>query len=228
MNVRFQGDGVRMRIRQNGRKMETSERELVRRLCDCLLASALRDAADRDLLLSSLQPPSKRALLGEGGRASDILRLVHLAYDVLLLRKWTWFGSWSSTPLSPLCWCLAYGYHYQVQGRSREGERLKDRLTTFTGHGKPSLSSPLLTPSTTSHEDCSSLREKEAILQFLALLAGDITEQPSPEVTAHNVPCCDNISPPLSQQIFNSSGDSGVFSYDEYPRYAWSPAGIYL
>ena len=134
-------------------------KESVGKLCECLLDRAFQVEWERDVLWSSLQPPCRKP----GGEASEneIRALVHLVYDLLLLRKWAWFGSWDRyTPLSPLCWCLAYGYGYHVRGREKEGARLQSALTTFSGACEqqhtslptsPSSPPPLLTSSPTSH-----------------------------------------------------------------------------
>ena len=103
----------------------------IRKLCGCLLDAAFFSVPHRDALLTSLQPPSKNNACCKL-RQQQIRRLVHHAYDILLLRKWTWFGSWEDTPLSPLCWCVAYGYGYHMRGRGSEGQRLNSLLERFS------------------------------------------------------------------------------------------------
>ena len=112
--------------------MDVGVKELVRKLCRCLLNAAFHSAIDRDTLLSSLQAPSKSEAWDTQKREREVVALVHLAFDLLLLRKWAWFGSREATPLSPLCWCLAYGYEYQAKGKKRVGKRLMSTLRSFS------------------------------------------------------------------------------------------------
>lgn len=126
---------MRMRTKASAgnNKMEVSGWELVGRLCDCILTAAFYNVFEKDTLLSSLRSPSKKIAWSDRRRRKEILRLVYLAYDILLLRKWMWFGSWNiNTALSPLCWCLSYGYTYHTQGRIKEGKRLTTMLNIFT------------------------------------------------------------------------------------------------
>ena len=155
----------------------------VKRLCKCLLHQAFRLSYEGDVLLSGLQPPSKSTPWNELKREKVIRRLSQVTFDLLLLRKWAWFGSWSHTPLSPLCWCRAYSYGHHTRGREKEGKRLNSALDIFTSDSGcqyfiPSLFPHSLTFSLFHALDCSVLLEKEAILQFLVLLAGDMTTQP--------------------------------------------------
>ena len=106
----------------------------ITKLCGCLLDAAFYSVSHRDALLSSLQPPSKTNAWCQP-REQQIRALVHQAYDILLLRKWTWFSSWEVTPLSPLCWCVAYGYGYHMRGRGSEGQRLNSVLERFSSEG---------------------------------------------------------------------------------------------
>ena len=123
---------------------ESSVVASVGRLCGCLLQHAFRSASDGDILLSSLQPPSKKTVWNAQKKEKVIQTLVQVTYDFLLLRKWAWWGSWSHTSLSPLCWCRAYSYGYQTRGREGEGQRLNSALSTFTSDSEslPPLSLP--------------------------------------------------------------------------------------
>ncbi|CAI8044266.1 hypothetical protein GBAR_LOCUS24568, partial [Geodia barretti] len=121
----------------------------VKRLCKSLLDQAFRSAYEGDFLLTSLQPPSKNTPWDEWKRENILRILSQVTYDLLLLRKWAWFGSWSHTPLSPLCWCRAYSYGYHTRGKEREGERLSCALDTFISNS------------------CRVLVERDAILTFL-------------------------------------------------------------
>ena len=106
----------------------------VRRLCRALLGHALRSPSEGDLLLTSLQLPDKMAGWSDKMREKVVRKLTLVTFDLLLLRKWAWFGSWRShTPLSPLCWCRGYCYECHSSGREREGNRLKSALATFSG-----------------------------------------------------------------------------------------------
>ena len=108
----------------------------VKRLCKSLLDQAFRSAYEGDFLLTSLQPPSKNTPWDEWKRENILRILSQVTYDLLLLRKWAWFGSWSHTPLSPLCWCRAYSYGYHTRGKEREGERLSCALDTFISNSE--------------------------------------------------------------------------------------------
>ena len=109
-------------------------RDSVRRLCRCLLDVAVASASHGDALLASLQPPSTRDAWNWQERDSQERALLYIAYDILLLKKWAWFGSWGATPLSPFCRCVAYGYEYHQSGRGREAERLNRALQAFSGN----------------------------------------------------------------------------------------------
>lgn len=156
--------------------MEYGVKEIVVKLCECVLDRAFQVEWEGDALLSSLQPPCRKAGWEVG--KTEIRALVHIAYDLLLLRKWAWFGSWGRhTPLSPLCWCLAYSYGYHVRGREREGERLRSALTAFSTSSEHHT---LISPSSPPHQYTGrgGPTDGEAVLQFLALLAGDLSPQP--------------------------------------------------
>lgn len=116
--------------------MEESVKELVRKLCGCILDAAFHSVSHRDAFLASIQPPSKKDASRSLRKEREVRALIFLAYDVLLLRKWTWFGSWGATPLSPLCWCVAYGYKYHVRGRELEGGRFNRALRIFSDDSK--------------------------------------------------------------------------------------------
>lgn len=124
------------RMRSEGhviRKMEVPDvKEGFRKLCRCLLDAAFHSMSDADGLLASLQLPSMNKAWDVQRREAEVRELVHLAYDILLLRKWTWFGDWNATPLSPLCWCVARGYEYHMKGRRGDGERLASALKDFS------------------------------------------------------------------------------------------------
>lgn len=107
-------------------------KEHVRRLCGYLLDEAFHSMSDADGQLASLQRPSRSKTWDVDRRGTEVRALVHLVYDILLLRKWIWFGGWNTTPLSPLCWCVARGYEYHTIGRKQDGERLAAALKNFT------------------------------------------------------------------------------------------------
>lgn len=107
-------------------------KEDVKKLCRCLLDAAFHSMSDADGLLAALRLPSMDVTWDLPRREAEVRGLVHLAYDIVLLRKWTWFGDWDATPLSPLCWCVARGYEYHVKGRRRDGERLASALKDFS------------------------------------------------------------------------------------------------
>ena len=48
-------------------------------------------------------------------------------YDLLLLRRNEWYNKWT-TPLSPSCRCLAYGYDLHQSGQTYEANRLMTLL----------------------------------------------------------------------------------------------------
>lgn len=101
-------------------------------LCGCLLDEAFHSMSDADGLLASLQRPSRIKTWDVNRRGTKVRALVHLVYDILLLRKWMWYGGWDTTPLSPLCWCVARGYEYNMIGRKQDGEKLAAALKNFT------------------------------------------------------------------------------------------------
>ena len=165
---------------------EQSVQTRIRRLCQCILDESFRTPYECDILLSSLQPPGKNTVWNERRMGKYIRRLSQATFDILLLRKWAWFGSWGGTPLSPLCWCRAYSYGYHTRGREREGKRLCAALDTFSSESESTMyiSLPLSFPPPLSLDvGCSVLVERDAVLQFLALLAGDINHQ-QPQVNS--------------------------------------------
>ena len=104
---------------------------LVRELCAASLSRALSLPSHGDPLLSSMAAPSGREWGLQGQEAREVVRrLLHAAFDLILLRKWVWFGSWD-TPLSPVCCCLAYSYEYHRQGRHAEGSQLSGTVKHF-------------------------------------------------------------------------------------------------
>lgn len=62
--------------------------------------------------------------------------LFKTTYDLLLLRKSSWYNKWQS-PLTPECRCLAYGYQLKQHGRNEEADRLiqlidSDSIASYT------------------------------------------------------------------------------------------------
>ena len=57
--------------------------------------------------------------------------LFKTCYDLLLLRRNEWYGRWSS-PLTPECRCLVYGYHLQQAGENHKASRLLSLLDSGT------------------------------------------------------------------------------------------------
>ena len=102
-------------------------KELVERLCWSLLLSVFQGESDGVALSVSLRP---RFCWNTRRKQRELRTLLHRAYDILLLRKWVWFGNWT-TPLSPVCECVAYGYECYHRGQHWEGERLNRCLQAF-------------------------------------------------------------------------------------------------
>ena len=106
-------------------------RSLVERLCASVLRSAFHTETDGASL--SVSRTNRPDWSSQKGKA--VKTLLHAAYDILLLKKWVWFGSWT-TPLSPVCECVAFGYKCYQRGLHQEGENLNCSLQTFLDRGK--------------------------------------------------------------------------------------------
>ena len=105
---------------------------VVRELCNVILRCALRTACAGDQLLAGLAPPSRGGRLQDRREKEEVKRLLHVTFDLILLRKWVWFGSWA-TPLPPLCCCLARCYDYHQQGHHDKARQLHRSTDSFMG-----------------------------------------------------------------------------------------------
>jgi len=74
-------------------------------------------------------------------RKLALKHLTRTAFDLILLRKWAWFGVWASE-LTPECHCLAHTYDMHLQGLHREAARLENAVSTLIGEGITLLSEP--------------------------------------------------------------------------------------
>lgn len=114
---------------------------LFSKLCARLLEQALSNEALRtDPLLASFQAPSNRF---QGlDRTIAVRQLMRTVFDLLLLRKWAWFGSWG-TEMSPECQCLSHTYQLHLRGRHKEAARLKGAVEGVLAEGGWVKSTPV-------------------------------------------------------------------------------------
>ena len=71
-----------------GKMAALSVVEAVKVLCGQVLDQALRPAHEGDVLLSSLQPPSKMGSWSQHKRQRMTRKLAGVTFDLLLLQKW--------------------------------------------------------------------------------------------------------------------------------------------
>ena len=143
--------------------VEVSTLHFVRELCLQVFEHS-KSCPNPNPLINTFQAPTKQAVWSTRDDSSVIHSLVRLFYDTVLLRRWEWYGLASRiSSMTPSSRCMSFGYHLLCQGRHDEAGRLIEAVTSLTG-------------------ERSGLREPEAILLFLSLLANVDTSQAIPLV----------------------------------------------
>ena len=107
---------------------------LFQKLCNSVLAQVLADSGDEeDRLLSIFHPPDYHPLSSKFKNAAS-RQLLWTTFDLLLLRKWVWFGMWEPG-MSPECRCLSHTYRLHQWGLHEEAQRLEQAVGHLLGEG---------------------------------------------------------------------------------------------
>ena len=93
-------------------------------------------------------------------------QLMRVTFDLILLRRWVWFGQWRSA-MSAECECLSRSYELCAHGRQVEGQKLAEAVSRLMS-SKPRPPA-LLDVNGFSPPD-QVLLEKDAIIKFLLLV----------------------------------------------------------
>lgn len=107
---------------------------LVQKLCDNILAHASLQTGWNDGYTSTFQAPHHHVLGWDRKRKLVLRHLTHTVFDLILLRKWEWFGVWGSE-ITPECRCLSHTYDMHFWGMHREAARLEEAVSTLMGEG---------------------------------------------------------------------------------------------
>ena len=115
--------------------MEDGILQLVQRLSDSLLThTPVQADKSTDGYAPAFQAPHHLPRGWDKKRKLALRHLTRTAFDLILLRKWVWFGVWGSE-ISPECRCLAHTYDMHLQGLHREAARLENAVSTLMGEG---------------------------------------------------------------------------------------------
>ena len=135
-----------------GGVIEVSTLRFVQELCLHVFERS-KNYPNSDLLLNAFQAPTKQAVWSVIDDSVVIGSLVRLFYDIVLLKRWEWYGLANRTfTMTPSCQCMSFSYHLLCQGMHDKAGRLVKAVTSLTGTRR-------------------TFREPEAILLFLSLLA---------------------------------------------------------
>ena len=107
---------------------------LVQKLCNSILTHASLQTGWDDGYTPTFQAPHHRALGWDKKRKLALKQLARTVFDLLLLRKWEWFGIWGSE-VTPECRCLSHTYDMHIRGMHREAVRLEEAISTLMGEG---------------------------------------------------------------------------------------------
>ena len=107
---------------------------LVQKLCDNILAHASLQTGWNNGYTSTFQAPHHHALGWNRKRQLVLRHLTDTVFDLILLRKWEWFGVWGSE-ITPECRCLSHTYDMHLWGMHREAVRLEEAVGTLMEKG---------------------------------------------------------------------------------------------
>ena len=107
---------------------------LFQKLCGSVLTQVLEeDSSEEDSLLSSFKPPDYHPPSSKFKNAAW-RQLLRSTFDLLLLRKWVWFGTWGAG-MSPECRCLSHTYQLHRWGLHEEAQRLEEAVGSLLEEG---------------------------------------------------------------------------------------------
>ena len=107
---------------------------LFQKLCVSVLTRGLmEDDSKEDDLLSCFKPPDYHPLSSKFKNAA-LRQLLRSTFDLLLLRKWVWFGAWGAG-MSPECRCLSHTYQLNRCGLHEEAQRLEEAVGSLLEEG---------------------------------------------------------------------------------------------
>lgn len=116
--------------------------QLVQRLCESVLThTSVQADRSKNGYTPTFQVPHHLPWGWDMKRKLALKHLTRTAFDLILLRKWAWFGVWASE-LPPECRCLAHTYDMHLQGLHREAARLENAVSALIGEGITLLSKP--------------------------------------------------------------------------------------
>lgn len=116
--------------------------QLVQRLCESVLThTPVQADRSNNGYTPTFQVPHHLPRGWDMKRKLALKHLTRTAFDLILLRKWAWFGVWASE-LPPECRCLAHTYDMHLQGLHREAARLENAVSALIGEGITLLSEP--------------------------------------------------------------------------------------
>ena len=108
---------------------------LFKKLCESVLSHTFSEDDHKcSNLQSGFETPAYEVLKRGISHKQVMQQLVRTTFDLLLLRKWEWFGSWD-TVLPPECECLAHTYGLHLNGMHEEASRLERAIGNLMGEG---------------------------------------------------------------------------------------------
>lgn len=108
---------------------------LFSQLCKAVLAQTYAEGGSQcDHLRTNFESPSYDILRRGLDHNKVVQHLVRMTFDLILLRKWVWFGTWQSD-MTPECRCLSYTYKLCLEERQGEATRLEQAISSFMGKG---------------------------------------------------------------------------------------------
>ncbi len=108
---------------------------LFSRLCESVLAQTYAKGGSRgDHLHMNFESPKYDILRRGLDHRMVVQHLVRTTFDLILLQKWVWFGTWQ-TDMSPECRCLAHTYEMNLKGRHEEAARLECTVSSLMDSG---------------------------------------------------------------------------------------------